>query len=172
MNIETTVLRLNSLVELAYKNPFQAMDELASTCPPKEVLHLRDAVLLHIASLCMSGLNPVAAKALELRAAHRTAKIRITRTVEYHVLMLFAQGVSQKDIARVMALSIGTVNSLISGRYPFAASEEVKLRESLGGEMEDKLKVELDKRFAKKLNSPIKKKKNQELLAQVSGQTQ
>lgn len=167
MNIENTVFRLNDLVELAYKAPFQAMDELANIAPPKEILHLRDAVLLHVAALCMSGLNPVAAKALELRAAHRTAKVRITRTVEFHVRMLFAQGATQKEISRVVAISIGTVNSLISERYPFAASEDVKPRESLGAEMEEKLKIELEKRFAKGLNSPVKKKKNQELLAQL-----
>lgn len=168
MSIETTALHLNNLVALAYKDPFKAMDELSSISPDQELLRLRDAVLLHIASLCMSGLNPVAAKALELRAAHRQTKVRITRTVEYHVLLLFAQGTSQRDISRVMALSIGTVNSLISGRYPFAASEDIKPRESLGAEMELKLKAAHEARFAKSVNSPVKQQKNEEFLKKLN----
>lgn len=168
MDIETGALHLNKLVSLAYKQPFQAMDELASIAPPLELLHLRDAVLLHVASLCMSGLNPVAAKNIELRAAQRQAKIRITRTVELHVLMLFAQGTSQKDIARVMALSGGTVNALIRGKYPFSESEAVKARESLGEEMEKKLKVARDALFARGVNSIAKQEKNKKLLTQVN----
>lgn len=168
MNIETNALHLNRLVALAYKHPFQAMDELANIVLPQELLHLRDAVLLHIASLCMSGFNPIAAKNIELRAAQRQAKIRITRTVELHVLMLFAQGTSQKDITRVMAISGGVVNSLIRGKYRFSALEAVKPRESLGEEMELKLKEARDALLARGVNSLTKQQKNKELLTQVN----
>lgn len=49
----------------------------------------------------------------------RNGRVAITRTVEFHVLTLFVQGLSQKEIARKLGISPSTSCQLLHARYRF-----------------------------------------------------
>lgn len=64
--------------------------------------------------------NNTTAKYIGLLELNQQGHVRITRELERQVLELYAQGMPQKSIARLLRISAASVNLLVKGKYNFS----------------------------------------------------
>ena len=73
----------------------------------------------------------VTARYIGLLEINQQGKVRVTRAVEAQALALAAQGMPQRDIARLLRVYAATVNLLIHGKYTFSAQAAAEPAESV-----------------------------------------